>query len=73
MITSKQKNKIYDVVQRAWVTACITVTLGSTAYVGYQLYNYFTKIKPIKQEMEERFREELLNEGRMQREQAQIN
>lgn len=50
---------------RAFVQVCLAVTGLGSVYIGWELYNYFTKVKPIKKEMEERFKEDLLKEGRM--------
>lgn len=71
-LETKTKTKLYDVVQHSWVWTCIGVTLIGSAYISYELFLYFTKIRPIKKELEQRFKEELLKEGRMVKELPEI-
>lgn len=68
LFSTRTKTKLYDAIQHAWVWACIGTTVVGSAYISYELFLYFTKVRPIKKELEERFKEELLKEGRMAKE-----
>lgn len=72
MLNRRAKNRIYDLAQQLWVSTCLAVTVTTTGFLGYQLWHYFLHVKPIKKEMEERFKEELLKEGRMIRDNATV-
>ena len=66
----KLKTKIYDTVHKVWVVTCMAATVGSAGFLAYNVYNYFRFVKPVKKEMEERFKEDLLKEGRMLQDKA---
>ena len=71
IVSTRNKYKLYDIVQYAWVSTCMAVTVAGSVFIGYNLYNYFMNIRPIKHELEERFKEELLKEGRALHDAAQ--
>lgn len=72
MLNGRAKNRLFDLAQQLWVSTCLAVTFASTGFLGYQLWHYYIHVKPIKKEVEERFKEELLKEGRMLRDNATV-
>lgn len=71
-LQTRNKIKLYDAIQHAWVWTCIGVTLVGSGYIGYEFFLYFTKVRPIKKELEQRYKEELLKEGRMMKDLPEV-
>jgi hypothetical protein len=60
----KRREKLYNKLHKSFVNTCMGVTLASSIYIGYKLYEYFRYIRPLQLAQTKLTQDELLLEGR---------
>ncbi|KAL6443299.1 hypothetical protein ACFW04_002887 [Cataglyphis niger] len=60
----RRKERFYDKFQRGFVNTCIGITVVSSLFLGYKVYEYFRYIRPLHLAQKKLAQDELLLEGR---------
>jgi len=67
----KRREKLYNKLHKSFVNTCIGITLVSTTFLGYKVYEYFRYIRPLQLAQTKLTQDELLSEGRYLQDSAQ--
>jgi len=58
------KTQLLDKLMRSNANICAAITFSSIPILAFYVYRYYTVLKPVKDELELKAREELLAEGK---------